>query len=151
MEFIDKVKWSRNPNSYSNNIILRLHKKCLPSDPFFRLTEKYQNNFYMFAKKNCLLYFGSYNFNLVAMGCLFKLFIFPNSKKKKVIFSILFYIFIDKEFHSKSLGSFILNQFLDESNFILLVTKEETFQRFYIKFKNYSFSLFGRRLVCLRK
>jgi len=148
---MEKVKWSNNPNKYSNKNILKLHKSCLPNDPIFRLSNKFQNVFYNFAKKNCLLFFGTCNLKLVAMGSLFKISIVPNVSKKKVIFSILFHIIVDKEFQSKSLGSHIINEFLDKSNFILLITKEETFQRFYIKLNNYSFSLLGRRLVCLRK
>ncbi len=148
---MEKVKWSNNPNKYSNTKILKLHKSCLPNDPIFRLSNKCQNIFYNFAKKNCLFFFGTYNLNLVAMGSLFKISIVPNASKKKALFSILFHIVVDKKFQSKSLGSYIINEFLDKSNFILLITKEETFQRFYIKLKNFSFSLLGRRLVCLRK
>jgi len=151
MVSINQIKWHKNKDSFSNNHIIKLHKDCLPKDPLMNLSKNKKFKFYDLAKKYCHIYLGSYNKSLIAFGCFLKLSFIPNSKKEKVIFSILLYIFVDKKYQRKSLGKYIINNFLEYSNFILLVTKEKTYLQFYKKFRNSSFAFLGRRLVCIRK
>ena len=151
MVSIKEIKWHKNKDSFSNKKIVKLHNKCLPKDPLMYISEKKKYKFYDFAKNKCNLYLGSYNENLIAFGCFLKLPLIPNNKKRKVNLSVLLYIFVDKKFQGQSIGKYIINDFLEYSNFILLVTKENTFRQFYKKFRNSSFALFGRRLVCIRK
>ena len=115
-----------------------------------KLSKKAQSQFYDIAKVIGFFYFGSYKKKLVAVACFIKFSLIPKFYGK-TIFSILIYIFIDKNLLSKSLGTYIINDFLQNNHFIFLLTKEVTFKRFYNKFKNLSFSFLGRRLVCIMK
>ena len=150
MNFINRIDWSFNKKSYSNSEIIALHKASLPKDPLMKLSKKAQSQFYDIAKVIGFFYFGSYEKKLVAVACFIKFSLIPKFYGK-TIFSILIYIFIDKYLFGKSLGTHIINDFLKNNHFILLLTKEETYKKFYSKFKNLSFAFLGRRLVCLMK
>ena len=157
LEFLSKIK--------EINDLLEMHRSILSKDPLIKLSKYKGLLFYFLAHEYGNIYKSSNSEDIRGVAVvvpLSKLFYFflslllsrpinlrINSKKKFV--GLLLYIFVDKKYQNQKVGTKLLREMVSKDfNYLIFLTLEKTFLRFYKKFGAKGFPLLGRRFSCLK-